>query len=215
MLVVPWGVPADAGHDTHPRQVYRRGDVHLPRSPERVGFNLDHNPGDVAGRVGVVAVADVGLWCAAKLDSRALSHISEGRTSVSAEIDDAGRLSGVALVTAEFAGPAFPSARVLTDLFLTPGFLTPPPPAPTTALQWVVREADAHGGLLILNPQRSPVLPPPVAHARGGGHGRREAELHASSVTAVHEQVEADRRRRDERLAASATAEADREELGC
>jgi hypothetical protein len=42
--------------------------------------------------------------------------------------------------------------------------------------------------------------------------GAVKAELHASSVTAAHEQVEADRRRRDERLAAFAAAEADREE---
>ena len=210
VLVVPWDEPADTDHDTHPGQVYRRGDVGLPRAPENVAFNLDHNGGDVAGAVGVVAVDDVGMWCAAKLGTRALSHLAAGRTAVSAEVDDEGRLSGVALVTGPFAVPAFPSARVLTDGAPTPGFLTPPPAPPAGVLQTIAREADRSGGLVVLNPQRQPPPMPPATIAMDAGAER--AELHAASLSAAHEQLEADRRRRDERLAAFAAAEAAREQ---
>jgi hypothetical protein len=63
---------------------------------------------------------------------------------------------------------------------------------------------------VVLNPQRQPPPHPPATIAMDAGAER--AELHAASMTAAHEQVEADRRRRDERLAAFAAAEAAHEQ---
>jgi hypothetical protein len=62
---------------------------------------------------------------------------------------------------------------------------------------------------VVLNPQRQPPHPPATIAMDAGAE---RAELHAASMTAAHEQVEADRRRRDERLAAFAAAEAAHEQ---
>lgn len=112
-LAVPWGEPADPAAEI-PGHVYHFGDVRQPADPHRVSVNLDHGAADVVG-VGVQTVTDrAGLWCLVKLGRRAVALLERGASGVSAEVDEHGYLSGVALVT--HGRPSFASARLFDDV---------------------------------------------------------------------------------------------------
>lgn len=96
VLCIPWGEEAASGHG-HAGLVYSRGGVHQPRDPERLSVNFDHENDDAAGCGCWTASDETGLWCAVKFGHRAQSLIDRGRVTVSAEVDAAGFLEGVAL----------------------------------------------------------------------------------------------------------------------
>jgi hypothetical protein len=210
VCVAVWGEAADPGHE-HGGRVLHRGDIALPRSEDvpNLAVNLSHNSAERVGVFAQVTSTPSALWAAIKLGRRGRELVEAGHLAVSAETDDAGRLSGLALVD-PLDMPGLPSARVWVDR--PPSVAASEFFAPRSGLAAIAREADIRGGRMIFNPQKTPVLPqgpmPTVIDA-----GAQKAEIRAQSITAAHEQVEADRRRHEERMAAFAAAEAEQKEL--
>jgi hypothetical protein len=203
VLVLPFNEPCSEAHE-HAGRVFHQGDVRLPPDPDDVFLNVDH--GDKPAGVCVAVMSNRhGLWASVKLGHEARELVARGYTSVSGETDDEGRLSGIAL--AYRYPPAFASAKVLTDGFVWPSL------GGGTGGAWSgvgVTEPGASPAVLVLNGERPPVFPPRQVPAADVGAAK--AEVYASSMAAVAEQLETDRRLRAERLAAFAAAEAEREE---
>jgi hypothetical protein len=118
-------------------------------------------------------------------------------------------LEGLALISNGFDSPGFPSARVWAPEGNVPILVAEPERG---LLESVAALADANGHRLILNAPPAPVTPRVAARARLVDARREREEFHASSITAIDEEVARAARRFEERRAAAAQADAEREE---
>jgi hypothetical protein len=198
VLAVPWGEQPSGPIDGHPAYPLAPGAVGLPDPADvearRLLVNFDHGAEQVGLVLAATNVLAEGLWLSVKLGHAARELVRRGYTSVSAETDDAGRLSGVALMVTRPA--AFPSARIVFSG-------SPPSRRPEVSF-------DGAGGLVLLGPR----MPDPVPSARVAmditGHDRELASRFGMG------QMEADvrtaRTRYSERIRDRAVRDAERVE---